>query len=802
MFKEFSCIEELFSEAKHDKNIVGSNASTANRYPIRFVLFDNFRDSFEFVSEMASNGAKVESVDEWMDSEYPNSMITHNKLANQIETFITANSSENWVIAPFSELARFYDNKVNFEFNSLISTIKSIQTNKQGFENKQRVYIPVVGLQGKMSKFYDDTQTTIWYLKNTDRQLNYRLILTNGTDYSVKNISEKYAVINTIKEWLKMWKDNEVSPNIISTSKSIFANAEYAQPDNAFTFCVCSNAHDFLTKGLNLELIDIDDEDNKEDYWQQLAKEIDLTDFSFKNFFNKKFEIFDLADYNTFLKTWFEYNDDYMKWLLTGYYVKRFWNKGYICRVLENCHSYTNMEFTSSIALTIFDLENAELNLEERNIAMKYAADSKIVLSDETQAKLLEKLKQVAELKGYVTALRYITPLTNVEKELLIEWVGKEYIVVSDIKDIYPDLYHYLSKSFANVESSQKWILSYFDSYKKAKIANEYNNSIEDLVNTYNSSEITFNKWYQDYKSIRTLLDARNDIDVYYWIDGLGVDWIPYIDYLIKQRASDHIYINEVLINKSILPTKTDTNKAELNKLSNESLQKKGDLDTYAHKNKSYPTYIVEEIEIIKEAVQEIISEHAGKKIAIVSDHGLTYLSQLLNGYNLAGVSSDHSGRLAIRSTGKCVADNKYIILEDGKTICALRHNSLCGKIPNGQGAHGGCTPEEVLTPIIIISSQQNATKWSAVLPDNEISGVNPIVRFVIKGLTSKDTPYVMYNDTRYELSHLDGDNYETQPLNLDGNKQEITLVVGAETQLFHIKLCLEGETEDLFEDF
>ncbi len=250
------------------------------------------------------------------------------------------------------------------------------------------------------------------------------------------------------------------------------------------------------------------------------------------------------------------------------------------------------------------------------------------------------------------------------------------------------------------------------------------------------------------------------------------------------------------------MPTKTDTNKAELNKLSNELLQKKGDLDAYAHKNKAYPTYIVEELKIIKEAVQKIISEHAGKKIAIVSDHGLTYLSQLLNGYNLAGVSSDHSGRLAIRSTGKCVTDNKYIILEDGKTMCALRHNSLCGKIPNGQGAHGGCTPEEVLTPIIIISSQQNAATWSAVLSDNEISGVNPIVRFVIKGLTSKDTLYVMYNDTRYELSHLDGDNYETQSLNLDGNKQEITLVVGAKTQLFHIKLNLGGEIEDLFGDF
>ena len=48
-FKTIASFEELKALVEEDKNINGLGAATANRYPIRFVLFDNFHDSFEFV---------------------------------------------------------------------------------------------------------------------------------------------------------------------------------------------------------------------------------------------------------------------------------------------------------------------------------------------------------------------------------------------------------------------------------------------------------------------------------------------------------------------------------------------------------------------------------------------------------------------------------------------------------------------------------------------------------------------------------------------------------------------------------
>ena len=52
MYKEFHDIEELYAEVAADKTISGANAYRLNRYPIRFVMFDNFRDAYDFACHL------------------------------------------------------------------------------------------------------------------------------------------------------------------------------------------------------------------------------------------------------------------------------------------------------------------------------------------------------------------------------------------------------------------------------------------------------------------------------------------------------------------------------------------------------------------------------------------------------------------------------------------------------------------------------------------------------------------------------------------------------------------------------
>ncbi len=801
MNKDFEYIDHLIEEVVKDKAANGANSSMLNRYPVRFVLFDNFFDSKEFVSELIGLGVtKMQKIVDWMDKEHPDQILTHSYLANCIKQYIEDNSDSDCIIVPFSELARFYDNHTAKEFETLVSDIKGIQTTISGFNSRQRIYIPMIGQYGKMSKFFSDSQSIIWHLIGNKQENGYNLTLTQST-YQVIGLESDFTIIRSITDWLKVWRDENAKSNIISTSKSIYALADNAQPDNALSYTVCNNAYEFLTKGLHLDFGDIKYKKEDAGNWEKLAGEIEYKNFSFEKFFNKYFDIFDLTDHTVFVKTWFENTDHFKRWLLATYYTKRFCNKGYICQLLQECKLYNNQEFVSAAALSIFDMDNPEKHLDERAVILNYAHRNKIQLTDDTNDKLYRKLGNIALEYGYEAAIRYITGLSVGEKELMIQWVANGYVSINKLSNLYPQLYNYMEKSCGTSDIHQKWVLDYIDAYKQAKLANRYTDFISTSIDKKNANSVTFSSWYNQFSTVRTLLNGRKDIEVFYWIDGLGIDWIPFIMQLVEQYKSEGIFLNEIMIARSLLPSKTENNKADLLKLANGELSKKGDLDSFAHKLTSYPKYIIEEMNIVESAVKEIVSEHAGKKIAIISDHGLSYLSQLRTGYNLGGIKSDHYGRCAICKIGATTQDDKYITLDDGQTICSLRHNSLTAKIADGQGCHGGCTPEEVLVPIIIISSQRQSSEYSISLVDDAVSGNNPILIFRIKGVTNLEIPKLIYNNIGYNLNNQGNFRFESDRLELKQEIDEVEVRIGSYSQKFKIKINLGAEEEDLFGD-
>lgn len=798
MFQTFDNMEALMQAVEKDKNATGPVSYTANRYPIRFVLFDNFRDCYEFVSRQAN--VFFQSIDLWLNPEYPDVIVTHSDLATKIRDY-ARDCDVDSVIAPFSELARFYNNKTSSEFNSLISTIKSVESSQRNYDEHRRVYIPIVGLYGKMSKFNEDSQSTIWYLKSADHQLNYHLILTDGTTYGIKNLDSKYTVVKNVTEWVNVWRDGDVTQTIICTSRSIFANAEYAQPDNAFDYTTCANVHDFLVKGLGLPLDVIEYEAVEEVFWRKLATEIDINNFNLTAFFNSRFGIHELANFDVFYKIWFGEKDSYSRWLLSAYYTHRFCNKGYICSVLRECNNYSNPEFVQHLLLTIFDEGHSVDELEERNAGLKAAVQQNITVPDNVQELLMQKIHDVEEKMGAKYAFQYLTLATEVEKAEIIQWFAAGKVEADDVRKVYPDLYNYMQPTFGTRDAAQAWCLGYIDQYKKAKLANTFTPEIESAILEKNANEVTFNTWYNTFKTVRTNFNMRTDIQVYFWIDGLGLEWVPFVAEIIRERNQDNFFLNEVFIARATLPTVTDINKIELQKLAGGPLDKYGDLDGDSHKVRPYPSYIIDDMAKVREVINRILDENPGKKIAIVSDHGISYMSQLRPGLNLSGIKGHHGGRYATWNSGKAVSDEKYKILDDQNTICALRHESLTSKIDNGSGCHGGCTPEEVLIPVFIVSDFAERTSCSIQQKDLEVSASNPVMHFVIKGLSNIDVPYVMYNGKRYNL-HLEGDSlYVTDAIDLVNGVEQLELWIDDYAHTFHFKAKLGTEENDLFDD-
>ena len=99
MYSIVDTLDSLFEKIKQDKEANGANSSTLNRYPIRFVLFDNFKDQYDFIWRMVSeHGVIHESIASWIDPEYPDILITHQGLANKLNHFILTIKAMNKVI--------------------------------------------------------------------------------------------------------------------------------------------------------------------------------------------------------------------------------------------------------------------------------------------------------------------------------------------------------------------------------------------------------------------------------------------------------------------------------------------------------------------------------------------------------------------------------------------------------------------------------------------------------------------------------------------------------------------------------
>ena len=803
MYKEFGSLEDLYQEIETDKNWTGAESSLRNRYPIRFVLFENFGDFGEFVQVCQDHDVYVQSIEKWMKEGQDDKLITYSQLAALFESYIKSLPANDFVIAPFSEITRFYDNMRYAEFDSLLKTIRLIQSPEEAQSGHQRIYVPIIGMQSKVSKFKDDPNIHIWEYHSGTEYDNYHLILTNGTTYGVKGLEERYTLCEDLRHWIALWKNvgAKIKPQIICTSKCIFANSDNAQPDNAFKYTVCNNAFEFLTEGLGINLGKLSLREEDMPYWEELASCIDVTDFDFDVFVNQRFNTLNLNDENAFVQTWFEYKDTFSRWLLKTYFVWKSGERSYLIRVLENVTSLSTSDLFSQIATHIFDEPLDEASIGQRLSLLKEAKRQHVQIKSLAEQKVKAKLSAMAAdpERGPLFAMKYMSPLTLSEQCLMVEWVGQGKVEKNDIKNLFPELYAYLLPSSIKTGKGNGWTNEYFQEYCLSKVGNQETGSLAKKLKELNGSQVSFETWRDGFKTVKTLMHNRQDIDIYYWIDGLGVDWIPFMTQVIDKHKADGVFLNEIYVAASELPTVTSVNKTKLDESANGKLEKIGDVDKFAHTQKTYPAYLVEEFRIVEDAISKVLSLYNGKKIAFVSDHGISYMAQFGVGLNLAGVETDHAGRCGHWLKGSAQTDNNYIVLDDGQTLCSLNNNSLSAKTPMGQGAHGGATPEEVLVPIIIVSNQKNANAYSAKLQSSEIVASSPVLRYTIKGLSSIDTPFVTYNDVDYALHNIGGDVYESERLNLVNTSTRIILHIGDFKQTDNLSINTGAQEDDLF---
>ena len=254
------------------------------------------------------------------------------------------------------------------------------------------------------------------------------------------------------------------------------------------------------------------------------------------------------------------------------------------------------------------------------------------------------------------------------------------------------------------------------------------------IISDRTASSSSFYQWYYNFTSSHDLLsELRNSAvcrpDKVYWIDGLGVEFLSYILHLIEQDNSN-LKVVRSQITRSSLPTSTHHNRFE-----GENVVKFGQLDELGHDSHGYKQFdtLRKELQVIKDIIQEIIASCRKEKctVAIVSDHGLSCLSRKAPSKKYDG-KFEHEGRY-IKTSSDAISDSDYLVCQnddEGQAYkVALTHSSL-SKVPTHQ-VHGGCTPEEVLVPFILLSNKDitsNVVAHKINMSEDDIMLSNPKV--------------------------------------------------------------------------
>jgi hypothetical protein len=682
----FKSVEALIAEIKSDRF---SNDILKNRYAVRFIMLDNFSVFQKLSLQLTTENVNTFGLETLLSYDNRDRWITHDELKNCIKQI---NSST--IISPFSEIVRFYNEE---KFTAFFNEIALLE-NPQDKLNR-RIYIPLVGLKSRFIKFLSsfgriEESAPIWAVRTGVSQ-PVTIYLTPSTDsangYSFPKL---YRGLETMYDWLLFWKTKAPTEKIICSSLPINVNYKYSQPDNIFDIKPIKTAFEFITQFLKIQ-VDIEYKTSDEYFWIQLLSLIDSkkgNDFSFKAFVKEHFNIHKFTIEDILNKWIFHDTTDFDRWLLKHYYLQFISNNDYLNRLLRNCVDYSALRLFREIALSIFvDMESQNQITERHTLLNLFAPHYKLPESDLSEIK--EQVLHIAKTDTS-KAISLCSGRFDFEKELLISWYQEDKLSLSELKKSYPDFVAYL-----NDLRLDSWVNTYIQTYKKAKIENKYTDDIKIILADKNANENSFYEWYNsnEFELTHELL-VKEKINKVYWIDGLGIEYLSLINEIISKS---NFQIEKFKIAKTGIPSSTDHNKFE-------DAIKIEDLDNYIHNNLyQYPQTICKEIEIVKDIFSKILAQSAESTIAIVSDHGLTALSRLVDSKKYA-VKASHEGRYIKLDSEETIEDTDYIRHKNGPNNfkVALTHASLNTRPV--REVHGGCTPEEILVPFLVISNKKS----------------------------------------------------------------------------------------------
>lgn len=746
----FDSYDALLNEIKRDMK---DGEPLRCRYPVRFIMLNNFNVWYQLAQDLSRFGVQPFNLEELIKDNHER-WITTDELCRTIKGLKVTS-----LVTPFSELVRFYsDTDFRGFFNETMINTEDID------RPQKRIYIPLIGLQNRFSRFLNnfariEESAPIWAYLTEEHKT--KVFLT-----TIKNESNAFAghenikCLDTLYDWLRFWKTHAPQEQIICSSGPINRKEKFSNPDNIFTFEHIKNSYEYIESFLGVN-VPLAYDASEEDFWSQLLGDIIKTGadvFNFSSFVSGHFG-FSKVSPRELLQHWIELETTpYERWLLKNLFLSSSLAEKYpylkIC-FNEITDYENNFELPSKIAERIFYFSEPSTQYKfaaERQLLMKRSVAQFNQFTDESTKTYVKNCLGELDQNNTLLAITLTTGIFDFEKVLITAWFAdrdNNGLSLEKATEKYPELGLYLADIKPTEKRKDNWHLDYLAAYRDAKLSDKITESIITTIAEKNHNGDSFYNWYHSFNETHNLLhkhqnDANLRPDKVYWIDALGAEFLPFLlSFFEHNNHGYRVLYSE--ITRCTIPSATAQNRFD-------DVVKFEDLDKIAHDTTGYKknTTLVKELKVLAAKMREIITSnsHGEYTIAIVSDHGISCLSRLADSKKY-DAKVEHDGRyISVTGENKLYHDADYVVHineNDGKRYkVALTHSSL-GRKPVHE-VHGGCTPEEVLVPYIIITNKkQNLTTYKYEVLTKEIEVSDPTI-----------TVNVMPQPSRIKLSIAD----------------------------------------------
>ena len=358
------------------------------------------------------------------------------------------------------------------------------------------------------------------------------------------------------------------------------------------------------------------------------------------------------------------------------------------------------------------------------NVILSYKKDdAKFYILYNERKQILETLGEVNDcVVGFCQAagfkgkdkIYYLTDLTEYERFEVIKCLSQndyeQAEVLAAVHQVYPALEAYLKDYFFNIPLLDE----YFSMYKYQKVKNSIQGNFMMLVEK-NAKERIYNRILPTRSSVFEKVHKFGDY--VYFIDALGVEYLGYIRAMCQKLCMTL----KVHVCHANLPTITIVNKDFENYVEESHYVNIKDLDEVKHHGEAdfdyqkvkEPIYLAKELEILGEVLTKIktkLVQNVCKKVIIISDHGASRLAVICNSeaykYDVDSKGT-HAGRCCVYKEE--LEDIPYAAEENGYYVLAS-YDRFKGSRAASVETHGGATLEEVVIPLLEITSSVEST--------------------------------------------------------------------------------------------